>query len=73
MTMIVSPRESRAPRPAIWTMTRGIAWVRHRLRVQRDAAKLLALSDHLLADLGVRRDQIGSAIRDVTLSDRTPR
>lgn len=75
MTMIVSSRESRAPatRPAIWTIARGIAWVRQRLRVQRDAAKLLALSDHLLADMGVRRDQVGSAIRDACLSERTPR
>ena len=75
MTMIVSPRESRAPaiRPALWTMTRGIAWVRHQLRIRQDAAKLLALSDHLLADMGVRRDQIGSAVRDATLSERTSR
>jgi len=66
MTMIVSPRESRAPtiRPAIWTMTGGIAWVRHRLRIRRDAAKLLALSDHLLADMGIRRDQVRHAVHD---------
>lgn len=75
MTMIVSPRESRAPaaRPAIWTMTRGVAWVRHQIRLRRDTTKLLALSDHLLADIGVRRDQIGSAVRDAYRSERVPR
>ncbi len=72
MTMIVSPRESPAPtiRPAIWTMARGVAWVRQQLRVRRDAAKLLALSDHLLADMGVRRDQVRHAVHD---GYRTPR
>jgi|GEM_PF-2678572 uncharacterized protein YjiS (DUF1127 family) len=66
MTMIVSPRESRAPtiRPAIWTMARGVAWVQHQLRLRRDTAKLLALSDHLLADMGVRRDQVRHAVHD---------
>ena len=75
MTMIVSPRESRAPvaRPAIWTMARGVAWVRHQLRLRRDTAKLLALSDHLLADMGVRRDQVGSAVRDAYGAERAPR
>lgn len=66
MTMIVSPRESPAPtiRPAIWTIARGVTWVRQQLRVRRDAAKLLALSDHLLADMGVRRDQVRHAVHD---------
>jgi len=72
MTMIVSPRESRAPvaRPAIWAMARGVAWVRHQLRLRRDTAKLLALSDHLLADMGVRRDQVRHAVHD---GHRAPR
>ncbi|MGL4966290.1 MAG: DUF1127 domain-containing protein [Inquilinus sp.] len=72
MTMIVSPRESPAPtiRPAIWTIARGVTWVRQQLRVRRDAAKLLALSDHLLADMGVRRDQVRHAVHD---GYRTPR
>ncbi|WP_342237493.1 DUF1127 domain-containing protein [Inquilinus sp. OTU3971] len=74
MTMIVSPRESRAPatRPALLTTTaaRAIAWVGLRLRIRRDTAKLLALSDHLLADMGVRRDQVGSAVRDAYRNSR---
>jgi uncharacterized protein YjiS (DUF1127 family) len=78
MTMIVSPRESRAttlpPRPAILTTAaRGVAWVRQQLRLRQDSAKLLALSDHLLADLGVRRDQIGLVARDASQSERRPR
>jgi uncharacterized protein YjiS (DUF1127 family) len=79
MTMIVSPRGSRATapaaRPAILTaiVVRGVAWVRQRLRLRRDTAKLLALSDHLLADLGVRRDQIGLVARDACQSKRRSR
>jgi uncharacterized protein YjiS (DUF1127 family) len=79
MTMIVSPRESRATvpaaRPAILTtiVVRGVAWVRQRLRLRRDTAKLLALSDHLLADLGVRRDQIGLVARDAYQSEHSSR
>ncbi|MGO4127067.1 DUF1127 domain-containing protein [Inquilinus sp. YAF38] len=78
MTMIVSPRGSRATAPAarpaiLTTIVRGVAWVRQRLRLRRDTAKLLALSDHLLADLGVRRDQIGLVARDTYRTERVPR
>jgi uncharacterized protein YjiS (DUF1127 family) len=79
MTMIVSPRESRATtlptQPAIPTTAaaRGVAWVRRQLRLRQDTAKLLALSDHLLADLGVRRDQIGLVARDAYKSERRSR
>jgi uncharacterized protein YjiS (DUF1127 family) len=79
MTMIVSPRRSRATapaaRPAILTtiVVRGVAWVRQRQRLRRDTAKLLALSDHLLADLGVRRDQIGLVARDAYQSEHRSR
>jgi hypothetical protein len=61
MTMIVSPRESRAPaaRPAIWTQAAGrsVAWVRHQV----------------VADMGVRRDQVGLAVRDAYRAERVPR
>ena len=76
MTMMVSPRESRvttpATRPAILTavVVRSVAWVRHQLRLRRDTAKLLALSDHLLADMGVHRDQAGHAMRDAYRNPR---
>ena len=79
MTMIVSPRESRAispaTRPTILTaaVVRSVAWVRHQLRLRRDTATLLALSDHLLADMGVRRDQVGRAVRDSYQAERVPR
>ena len=75
MTTMISSRESRAPaaRPAIWTTARGVAWIRHQIRIRQDAAKLPALSDHLLADMGVRRDQVGWAVRDGTRLERTPR
>lgn len=79
MTMIVSPRESRVTtppaRPAFLTTAaaRGVAWVAHQLRLRRDTAKLLALSDHLLADMGVGRDQVGRAVRDGYRVERVPR
>ena len=77
MTTIISSRESRAPatRPAILATAaaRGIDWVRHQLRLRQDTAKLLALSDHLLADMGVRRDQVGHAVRDSYRMERVPR
>jgi uncharacterized protein YjiS (DUF1127 family) len=81
MTMIVSPRESRATAPAAWpailtaVVIRGVARVRQRLRLRlrRDTVKLLALSDHLLADLGVRRDQVGLAVHEAYRTERIPR
>ncbi|MGO1078890.1 hypothetical protein [Inquilinus sp. CA228] len=77
MTTIISSRESRAPapRPTILATAaaRSIAWVRHQLRLRRDTGMLLALSDHLLADMGVHRDQVGRAVRDSTRAERGPR
>lgn len=78
MTKIVSPRELRATAPAarpaiLTTAARGVAWVRQQLRLRQDTAKLLALSDHLLADLGVRRDQIGLVARDAYQAERRSR
>lgn len=79
MTKIVSPRELRATAPAarpailIPIVVRGVAWARQQLRLRRDTAKLLALSDHLLADLGVRRDQIGLVARDAYQAERRSR
>ncbi|MFE0755055.1 hypothetical protein ACFW16_13955 [Inquilinus sp. NPDC058860] len=67
MTTIVSSRNSRTAVPAARPATaaaRGLAWIRHRLRIRRDTAMLLALSDHLLTDMGVRRDQVRHAVRE---------
>jgi uncharacterized protein YjiS (DUF1127 family) len=36
----------------------GIAWIRSRLRLRRNVKELVALDDHLLADIGLRRGQI---------------
>lgn len=67
MTTVVSFRDSRAAVPTARPATaaaRGLAWIRHQLRIRRDTAMLLALSDHLLADMGVQRDQVRHAVRD---------
>jgi uncharacterized protein YjiS (DUF1127 family) len=36
----------------------GIAWIRFRRQLRRDVKELMALDDHLLADIGLKRGQI---------------
>ncbi len=43
---------------AAYAISRCIAWIRHRQQVHRSVEILTALDDHLLADIGLMRDQI---------------
>ncbi len=49
----------RAP-PALGRMT---AWIRRQWKMSRDTARLTALDDHLLADMGLTRGEIRGLVR----------
>ena len=40
-----------------------VAWIRHQHRLRRGHRRLMALDDHLLADIGLSRDQVERAAR----------
>ncbi|WP_026869268.1 DUF1127 domain-containing protein [Inquilinus limosus] len=66
-SMVVSPRKPRIAtlRPATAAKAAGrcVAWIRYRMRIRRDTEALMALDDHLLADMGLDRPEIGRALR----------
>lgn len=39
-----------------------LAWLLHRSAIHRDRARLHALSDHTLRDMGLTRDQVDDAV-----------
>jgi uncharacterized protein YjiS (DUF1127 family) len=68
----VSTREMRITAPATTaglamvanTISRCVAWVRHQQSIRRDIATLMALDDHLLADMGLSSNTIRQAVRN---------
>jgi uncharacterized protein YjiS (DUF1127 family) len=59
------PREA-APvlgSPMAAALGRSTAWVRRQWKMSRDTAKLMALDDHLLADMGLSRGEIRGLVR----------
>ena len=42
---------------------RIVAAIAHELRIRRDTRQLMAMSDHMLKDIGLRRADIGEAVR----------
>ncbi|MGK9171382.1 DUF1127 domain-containing protein [Inquilinus limosus] len=68
-SMVVSSRKPRIaaatfrPAMAARAVGRCAAWIRHRMKIRRDTETLMALDDHLLADMGLDRPEIGRALR----------
>ncbi|WP_343713133.1 DUF1127 domain-containing protein [Inquilinus sp.] len=56
-------REPRAIRPAPPVLGRLAAWIRRQVKMSRDTARLMALDDHLLADMGLTRGEIRGLVR----------
>jgi uncharacterized protein YjiS (DUF1127 family) len=55
-------------RLAAMIVSRCIAWIRHQRQIRRDIEALKTLDDHLLADIGLSRSQIG----DIAYIGRLP-
>ncbi|WP_179221710.1 DUF1127 domain-containing protein [Inquilinus limosus] len=61
----VSCREPRtaAIRRTPPALDRIAAWIRRQVKMSRDTARLTALDDHLLADMGLTRGEIRGLVR----------
>jgi uncharacterized protein YjiS (DUF1127 family) len=44
-------------------LRRSVAWLRTQVQVGQDTARLMALDDRLLAEIGVSRDQVRRVVR----------
>jgi len=51
------------PTPAAGILGRVAAWIRRQMKMSRDTARLTALDDHLLADMGLARGEIPTLVR----------
>lgn len=63
---VVSCREPRAAAlrsPLAAAFGRSMAWARLQWKMSRDTAKLMALDDHLLADMGLSRGELRGLVR----------
>lgn len=62
---VVSPcrPQSAAIRRAPPAFGRLSAWIRRQWKMSRDTARLTALDDHLLADMGLTRGEIRGLVR----------
>lgn len=60
-------RQPRAICPASPAPGRLAAWIRRQVKMSRDTARLMALDDHLLADMGLTRGEIRGLVRSSRL------
>jgi len=65
MDSVVSCRQPQtaATRRAPPAFGRVAAWIRRHWKLSRDTAKLMALDDYLLADMGLTRGEIRGLVR----------
>lgn len=61
----VSCREPRAAatRRTLPALGCVVAWIRRQVKISRDTARLTALDDYLLADMGLARGEIRGLVR----------